>query len=110
MGPFFGYSDTWQLVINTATTIITFLMVFVIQNTQNRDTAAMHIKIDELIRVTQKARNVLIDLEELDDKTLDLLRKDYEKLARREESKTRTPLRAEEVPARPARSKSRNSK
>ena len=110
MGPFFGYSDTWQLVINTATTIITFLMVFVIQNTQNRDTAAMHIKIDELIRVTQKARNVLLDLEELDDNTLDLLRKDYEKLARKEKYKTRTPLRAEEVPARPAGSKSRRSK
>ena len=74
LGPFFGFSDTWQLVINTATTIITFLMVFVIQNTQNRDTAAMHIKIDELIRVTQKARNVLLDLEELDDKTLDVTR------------------------------------
>ena len=66
-GPLFGFSDTWQLVINTATTIITFLMVFVIQNTQNRDTASLHIKIDELIRVTQKARNVLLNLEELDD-------------------------------------------
>ena len=95
VGPVFGYSDTWQLVINTATTIITFLMVFVIQNTQNRDTAAMHIKIDELIRVTQKARNVLLDLEELDDKTLEALRADYEKLARRAKSQTRAPLRAE---------------
>ena len=110
VGPVFGYSDTWQLVINTATTIITFLMVFVIQNTQNRDTAAMHIKIDELIRVTQKARNVLLDLEELDDKTLEALREDYEKLARRAKSQTRAPLRAEEVPARPAGSKSRKGK
>jgi low affinity Fe/Cu permease len=101
LGPLFGFSDTWQLVINTATTIITFLMVFVIQNTQNRDTAAMHIKIDELIRVTQKARNTLLDLEELDDKTLDLLRKDYEKLARKAKTQTRTPLRAEEVPGKP---------
>ncbi len=83
-GPLFGYSDTWQLAINTATTIITFLMVFVIQNTQNRDTAAMHIKIDELIRVTKKARNVLLDLEELDDSELEKLRQDYERLAREE--------------------------
>jgi len=83
-GPLFGFSDTWQLVINTATTIITFLMVFVIQNTQNRDTASMHIKIDELIRVTQKARNVLLDLEELDDHELEMLRQDYERLARKE--------------------------
>ena len=83
LGPLFGFSDTWQLVINTATTIITFLMVFVIQNTQNRDTAAMHIKIDELIRVTQKARNVLLDLEELDDATLEQLHQDYEKLRAR---------------------------
>ena len=110
VGPVFGYSDTWQLVINTATTIITFLMVFVIQNTQNRDTAAMHIKIDELIRVTQKARNVLLDLEELDDKTLEALRADYEKLARRAKSQTQAPLRAEEVPVSPAGSKSRKGK
>jgi low affinity Fe/Cu permease len=110
LGPMFGYSDTWQLVINTATTIVTFLMVFVIQNTQNRDTAAMHIKIDELIRVTQKARNVLLDLEELDDKTLELLRKDYEQLARKAKSKTRTPIRAEEVPERPGRSGARRNK
>lgn len=80
-GPIFGFSDTWQLVINTGTTIVTFLMVFVIQNTQNRDTAAIHIKLDELIRVTQKARNILLDLEELDDKTLEKLRMDYERLA-----------------------------
>ena len=106
-GPVFGYSDAWQLVINTTTTIITFLMVFVIQNTQTRDTAAMHIKIDELIRVTQRPRNVLLDLEELDDRTLDLLRKDYEKLAHKAKSRTRTPIRAEEVPARPGGAKSR---
>src|SRR4249920_1420995 len=100
-GPLFGFSDTWQLVINTATTIITFLMVFVIQNTQNRDTASMHIKIDELIRVTQKARNVLLDLEEVDDKTLEALRDDYGRLARKAKSLTRTPERAEEVPQKP---------
>jgi low affinity Fe/Cu permease len=103
-GPLFGYSDTWQLVINTATTIVTFLMVFVIQNTQNRDTAAMHIKIDELIRVTQKARNVLLDLEEVDDATLEQLRQDYGRLAREAKSRTSTPTRAEAVPAKPKRS------
>jgi low affinity Fe/Cu permease len=108
-GPLFGFSDTWQLVINTATTIITFLMVFVIQNTQNRDTAAMHIKIDELIRVTQKARNVLLDLEELDDQTLEELRTDYERLARKAKSRTSAPIRAEAVPKRPASAKARKS-
>src|SRR5215468_10426210 len=99
-----GYSDTWQLVINTATTIITFLMVFVIQNTQNRDTAAMHIKIDELIRVTQKARNVLLDLEEVDDATLEKLQQDYGQLARKAKSRTSTPARAEAVPKKPGKS------
>jgi len=103
-GPLFGYSDTWQLVINTATTIITFLMVFVIQNTQNRDTAAMHIKIDELIRVTQKARNVLLDLEEVDDATLEKLRQDYGQLARKAKSRTSTPASAEAVPKKPGKS------
>lgn len=82
-GPFFGFSDTWQLVINTATTIITFLMVFVIQNTQNRDTAALQIKIDELIRVTTSASNTLLNLEELDDETLETMRKEYAQLAQK---------------------------
>ena len=80
-GPLFGFSDTWQLVINTGTTIVTFLMVFLIQNTQNRDTEAVQVKLDELIRVTEGAHLVLLDLEELDDKQLDRIRKIYEKLA-----------------------------
>jgi len=80
-GPIFGFSDTWQLVINTATTIITFLMVFLIQNTQNRDTEAIQIKLDELIRSTQGAHNALLDLEELDERTLDAFREKYEALA-----------------------------
>lgn len=81
-GPVFDYSDTWQLVINTTTTIITFLMVFLIQNTQNRDTEAMQIKLDELIRAVEGAHNALLDLEELDEVTLDGFRERYEKLAR----------------------------
>jgi len=85
-GPLFGFSDTWQLVVNTTTTIVTFLMVFVIQNTQNRDTMAMQIKLDELIRVTNKARNTLLDLEELDEEQLEKIRDDYERLAAEEKS------------------------
>lgn len=81
-GPLFGFSDTWQLVINTATTIVTFLMVFLIQNTQNRDTEALHLKLDELIRVTQGAHNRMLDLEEMEEKTLDELRVRYEALAK----------------------------
>jgi len=81
-GPIFGYSDTWQLVINTGTTIVTFLMVFLIQNTQNRDTAAIQLKLDELIRATQGAHNALLDLEELDENLLDDFRARYEGLAR----------------------------
>jgi low affinity Fe/Cu permease len=81
-GPLFGYSDTWQLVINTGTTIVTFLMVFLIQNTQSRDTEAIQIKLDELIRVTEAASNALMDLEELDEDSLDRYRAHYEQLAR----------------------------
>jgi low affinity Fe/Cu permease len=80
-GPLFGFSDTWQLVINTSTTIITFLMVFLIQNTQNRDTEAIQIKLDELIRATEGAHNALLDLEELDEEQLELFRKRYGTLA-----------------------------
>ena len=81
-GPIFHFSDTWQLVINTGTTIITFLMVFLIQNTQNRDTEAIQIKLDELIRAVESAHNALLDLEELDDDELDTIRKDYLELAK----------------------------
>lgn len=80
-GPVFGFSDTWQLVVNTGTTIITFLMVFLIQNTQNRDTEAMQIKLDELIRATQGAHNALLDLEELEEGGLDRFRDRYHALA-----------------------------
>ena len=97
-GPVFHYSDTWQLVINTGTTIITFLMVFLIQNTQNRDTEAIQIKLDELIRAIDGAHNVLLDLEELDDKELNRIKTNYEKLAtiareelRKGERDTKTP-------------------
>jgi low affinity Fe/Cu permease len=79
-GPVFGFSDTWQLIINTGTTIVTFLMVFLIQNTQNRDTAAMHVKLDELIRAT-RGHNALMDLEELDEERLEAFRHKYERLA-----------------------------
>lgn len=80
-GPFFGYNDTWQLVINTSTTIVTFLMVFIIQNSQNRDTAAMQIKLDELINRIEGARNELLDLEELDSDKIEEIRKEFEALA-----------------------------
>jgi len=80
-GPLFGFSDTWQLVINTGTTIVTFLMVFLIQNTQNRDAEAMHVKMDELIRALEGAHNALLDLEELADEELDEVRERYRKLA-----------------------------
>jgi low affinity Fe/Cu permease len=80
-GPIFGFSDTWQLVINTGTTIVTFLMVFLIQNTQNRDAEAMQVKLDEIIRVLGKAKNELLDLEELDEAELDTIKQTYVEMA-----------------------------
>ncbi|HEX8772781.1 MAG TPA: low affinity iron permease family protein [Pyrinomonadaceae bacterium] len=80
-GPLFGFSDTWQLVINTGTTIVTFLMVFLIQNTQNRDSEAIQVKLDEIIRAIEGADNSLLDLEELDEKELDIIRQHYEVMA-----------------------------
>ena len=81
-GPIFGFSNQWQLVVNTGTTIITFLMVFLIQNTQNRDSKALHIKMDELIRVTKGAHTALLDLEELSEEELTEICMRYEKIAR----------------------------
>lgn len=80
-GPLFHFSDTWQLVINTGTTIVTFLMVFLIQNTQNRDTEAIQVKLDELIRATKGAHNALLDLEELEEERLDAFKARYQALA-----------------------------
>lgn len=82
-GPLFGYSDTWQLVINTGTTVVTFLMVFLIQATQNRDAEALQLKLDELIRATEGAHNALLDLEDIDDEQLDRIRVSYARLADR---------------------------
>lgn len=82
-GPFFGFNDTWQLVINTSTTIVTFLMVFIIQNSQNRDTAAMQIKLDELLSKVEGAREELMDLEELDEDKIEAIRDEFEARARK---------------------------
>ncbi|QXI26315.1 low affinity iron permease family protein [Pseudomonas vanderleydeniana] len=79
-GPYFHYNDTWQLIINTSTTIITFLMVFLIQNTQNRDNDMLHIKIDELLRATQEAHNAMLCLDKLESRELRELRKEYNKI------------------------------
>ncbi|MGO4677882.1 low affinity iron permease family protein [Bosea sp. 2YAB26] len=87
-GPIFGFNDTWQLVINTSTTIVTFLMVFIIQNSQNRDTCAMQIKLDELIVRLEGAREELLDLEELDEEKLEALRNDFERRAERARART----------------------
>jgi low affinity Fe/Cu permease len=82
-GPVFGYSNTWQLVINTGTTIVTFLMVFLIQATQNRDAEAMQVKLDEIIRAIGNAKNELLDIEELEEADLNRIRKSYEEIARK---------------------------
>ena len=89
-GPYFHYSDTWQLVINTSTTIITFLMVFLIQSTQNRDAEALQVKLDELLRVTVGAHNALLDLEELEEHELDAIREKYVRIARAARDKLRS--------------------
>ena len=88
-GPIFHFSDSWQLVINTGTTIVTFLMVFLIQNTQNRDAKVIHLKLDELIRVTRRARNHLVDLEDLEEAELDKLEKEFQRLRERDDAKRR---------------------
>ena len=89
-GPYFRYSDTWQLVINTSTTIITFLMVFLIQSTQNRDAEALQVKLDELLRVTVGAHNALLDLEELEEHELERIRSGYTRLAETARTRLRT--------------------
>jgi len=81
-GPFFGFSDTWQLIINTSTTVVTFLVVFLIQNTQNHDSRALHLKLDELLRAVKEARNTLVDLEELPDEELAKLEAEFRRLRR----------------------------
>jgi low affinity Fe/Cu permease len=82
-GPVFGFSDTWQLIINTGTTIVTFLMVFLIQSTQNRDAEAMQVKLDEIIRAIGHAKNELLDLEELEEEDLDAIKQSYQEMARK---------------------------
>jgi low affinity Fe/Cu permease len=81
IGPYFRYSDTWQLVVNTATTIITFLMVFLIQNTQNRDAKALHLKLDEIIRAIHRANNQMINIEKLSDEELEVLAGQFEQIS-----------------------------
>jgi low affinity Fe/Cu permease len=97
-GPLFGFSDTWQLVINTGTTVVTFLMVFLIQSTQNRDSEAIQVKLDELIRLSKGGHNVLLDLEELEEEELDRIRENYCKIAEEAREKLRRGLRDTDVP------------
>ena len=93
LGPYFHYSDTWQLVVNTATTIVTFLMVFLIQNTQNRDARAIHLKLDEIIRSIQPAHNEMINIEKLSDQDLEDLSKKFEAIRADCKARTREPAR-----------------
>jgi low affinity Fe/Cu permease len=97
-GPAFHFSDTWQLIINTATTIITFLMVFLIQNTQNRDAKPVHLKLDELIRALKGARNKLVDLEDLSEEELRTLPQQFERLRKEAENGTKHPSDAAPAP------------
>jgi low affinity Fe/Cu permease len=90
-GPLFRFSDTWQLVINTSTTIVTFLMVFLIQSTQNRDSEAMQVKLDEIIRAIGHAKNELLDLEELEEEDLDAIKQSYQELAQAARQKKAKP-------------------
>ncbi len=94
-GPYYGYSDTWQLVINTSTTILTFLMIFLVQNTQNRDAKAMHLKLDELIRAGRASRNQLLDLEDLSDSEMEAFQKQFQML--REQSLRKEERKSEEA-------------
>jgi low affinity Fe/Cu permease len=99
-GPTFHFSDTWQLIINTATTIITFLMVFLIQNTQNRDAKAVHLKLDEMIRALKGARNQLVDLEDLSDEDLKKLEEQFQRLRKKSERNGRRSHKGESVKSR----------
>jgi low affinity Fe/Cu permease len=99
-GPTFHFSDTWQLIINTATTIITFLMVFVIQNTQNRDAKAVHLKLDEMIRALKGARNKLVDLEDLSDEELKKLEEQFQRLRKKAEHNGTSSRKAESAKSR----------
>ena len=91
-GPYFHYSDTWQLVVNTATTVVTFLIVFLIQNTQNRDARAIHLKLDEIIHAIGKARNEMIEIERLSDEDLDLIAKNFDRIRAECQRRGKSPM------------------
>jgi low affinity Fe/Cu permease len=110
IGPFVGYSDFWQLTVNTGTTIITFLMVFLIQNTQNRDTAALHIKIDELICATKEARNSIMDLTDMSDEELERLQKNIQLRAKQQDQEELEASADEQADKKPAPAKRRPAK